>query len=417
MDKYTLETSPNPTIIVRAEQAVRIIGWEQDQLYAEAKKDESLEIVQDNDEITITVTSDAKINVPMNTTLQLVAQAKALVQGVLGSVNVQQASNDLVLREVGPATLASVGRDLNAQGVNGNLSIRDVGRFASVSNVAGNFNADLVGAHLNLSNVAGDIKTEAGGNANLSLTPSPNASITVNALGVLNCQIDPTVPAHVHLTSLGPISAQIGQVKEATLDGELEFDIGDPDNNPATITLSANGPLSIGELNMQAKDVSFDFDFDFDGIPDLANIGIEITETVNRQIGAQMEMLEAQLENLTTNLAGVQIDDERKQEKIERAIQRAERAREKIHRAAQRAQEKTARKMEAAQRRAERQAKKEKRKARFFNFSFDSDSLTGSSPKTKTDAGTEEERMMILQMLAEKKITAEEADTLLAALE
>jgi hypothetical protein len=92
---------------------------------------------------------------------------------------------------------------------------------------------------------------------------------------------------------------------------------------------------------------------------------------------------------------------------------------ERISRRAQDVAERAARKAEAAGRRMERQMERQfgkhaGRRGTRFSWSWD----PGQSSKApKADPVSDEERMTILRMLAEKKITAEEAEKLLSALE
>ena len=82
-----------------------------------------------------------------------------------------------------------------------------------------------------------------------------------------------------------------------------------------------------------------------------------------------------------------------------------------------RAQEKLERKLEAQRRRAEQrnQAATDRRTRRqSWGFEWPSPPQPPAPQKT---AATEEERLMILRMLEQKKITLDEADRLLSALE
>jgi hypothetical protein len=89
---------------------------------------------------------------------------------------------------------------------------------------------------------------------------------------------------------------------------------------------------------------------------------------------------------------------------------------ERISRRAQETAERAARKAEAAGRRAERHVERKLRhtagKRHNLKWNFTQD-VTGA----KREPVSDEERMTILRMLAEKKITSEEAEKLLSALE
>ena len=89
------------------------------------------------------------------------------------------------------------------------------------------------------------------------------------------------------------------------------------------------------------------------------------------------------------------------------------RAQEKIRRA----QAKMERKLEATRRRAERKARAAERAARDRRRRAEPVEWTPSPPKKVSEPVSDEERLMILQLLEQGKITTEEAEQLLSALE
>ena len=99
------------------------------------------------------------------------------------------------------------------------------------------------------------------------------------------------------------------------------------------------------------------------------------------------------------------------------------RTEEKIARAQakiRRAQKRAARKIAEAQRRAETRARRDeqrsRRSTRGKSFTIDLSDLKKSA-KSTSEPVSDEERLMILNMVAENKITLEEAEALLSALE
>ncbi|OQY30478.1 MAG: hypothetical protein B6243_10420 [Anaerolineaceae bacterium 4572_5.2] len=93
------------------------------------------------------------------------------------------------------------------------------------------------------------------------------------------------------------------------------------------------------------------------------------------------------------------------QERITNAQQRAQHS-------VQKAQAKLQRKLTQTQRKAARRARHDKRKS----AEFDIESLLAKKEKASR-AVSDKERMMILKMLQEKKITTDQANDLLSALE
>jgi hypothetical protein len=163
------------------------------------------------------------------------------------------------------------------------------------------------------------------------------------------------------------------------------------------------------------------------GIPE--DFGQQIAQQVESQIQSQMEemtrQLNAQMLLLSERLgqAGLGADETERivQHALRTSEQETKRAEEKIRRA----QEKMERKLEAQRQRAERRAQEMDRRSRRNNWKFEwpAPPTPPARPKPPapstpaTPAVTEEERLFILRMLEQKKISLEEADRLLSALE
>jgi hypothetical protein len=130
-----------------------------------------------------------------------------------------------------------------------------------------------------------------------------------------------------------------------------------------------------------------------------------------------MEMIEsqlnAQLENLSQSMRSTGLPADQAQRINEASARAASRAREKM----QRAQEKIHRKIEIAQRRAEQRLRPVEKRAQTHEKRTWGFEWPGANPEPGKEPVTDEERLMILKMLEQKKITPEEADQLLAALE
>jgi hypothetical protein len=149
----------------------------------------------------------------------------------------------------------------------------------------------------------------------------------------------------------------------------------------------------------------------------------QIAQQVEAEIKAQMETLTGRLNEemarITERIGETGLSPEetnRIMEQVRRASERETlRAQEKMRRV----QVKLERKLEASRRHHERRAEEFDRRTRHgkqsWSFQWPA-SPTQTQPPEK-EAVTEEERLMILRMLEQKKITLEEADKLLEALE
>ena len=108
-------------------------------------------------------------------------------------------------------------------------------------------------------------------------------------------------------------------------------------------------------------------------------------------------------------------------EKADRIAQHTQQATERANQRAQekirRAQEKMNRKLEAARRRAEMKARAAERAARDRRRRPEPPTWVTSPTKPVSEPVSDEERLMILQLLEQGKVTTDEAEQLLAALE
>jgi len=214
----------------------------------------------------------------------------------------------------------------------------------------------------------GDYRFSAGGDIFCRVRPDTNATFVLPADTALQVGLD-----------TGAEEKEDGGQRTVTLgDGSASVHIG-----------AAN------TLNLVGEEEDEDYMIDF---------GAQIGEELEARLSSLEEKLSQHLEGL----------DERIQAKTvyitERAEKLAERARQQAERAAERAQ----RQAERAMRNMDRQMKKKRGGVR-GTFTFGAP--PGSPPPRPSEPVTEQERLMILKMVQENKISIEEAQRLLAALD
>jgi hypothetical protein len=409
MNELIIETGDSPEVHIDAHGQLSVKAWDRNEVRARSK-DENLGLKKDGEHVTVSSDSPLDLRVPANSSLVVNAYDEAAIQGVQGGVKVDHASSSLTLKDLGTVEVDLVGDDLNARSIGGELSARQVGRFSNIKEVSGDLKVEFIGAHLNLKNAYGNVAAEAGGNVNLYLDPQPGREIRVKAKGVLTCRVPPGLNARVKLTSSGPIKVKTSEKREVSHEGGFESTFGEGE---ALLELQANGPITLVE---SGEKPSAEFDFSFG--EDIGNIASGLGEQVSEQIASQMQMMEEQLEAQMAGFTAMMETWDLSPEKAER-IQ--ERTQEKIARAQEkikRAQERASRKIEQAQRRAERKARKAAaRAANRYEYRRNRSVDLGGRRRSESEPVSDEERMMILNMLAEKKIGLEEAEALLAALE
>jgi hypothetical protein len=436
MEKQFMTTSESPQVVLEIHANLRLKGWDELQVAAKTDSENNLSIEQVDDTIRVVCNSDCKVSVPRlaMVTVETVS-GDATIKGLEGELILQEAQGNLVIHGAGQTVIHAVHGDLSVKNVAGDLKITSVDGNVSARDVQGDFTvSEIVHGNLTLKDVSGNASAKADGNVTLSLDPAPDEQYDFTAKGDLLCNLPADASAAVHIAHGGDVTVKISGVELAEVGDEpIDFTLGDGD---AVLKLSADGNVFVGSQTpgweeMGNFGVKFGEKFENMG-KDFENIGKiseQITQQIESQIGALEMQLEAQLSGLNARLGAIGLSSEQQERVAERARDASERASERVQEKMRRAQEKLDRKVAEAQRRAEQRAHEAERRARVhehhtdhrehrgWRFDWPSPSTPPATAVAPSDPVSDDERMVILRMLEQKKITPEQAEQLLSALE
>jgi hypothetical protein len=340
-----------------------VVGWDGDVLI---KSDEDeLNFEQNDSELMLTCSGDLALRVPKDSTFEFTnIGGDASIRGVQGSIDLQNIGGDLSIRDAGSVTIGSIGSDFSLRNGKGDVHVRSAGGDVSIREVEGNIQLDSVGDDLALRGAHGDIKVNVGEDVIVYLTPKADGTYSIVAgddiLLVLPVETNAT------LTMQGDkIDVELPGVEP---DGDATERVVVLGDGSAKISLSAGGDVRVSDRE-DAAEYAEDFG----------------------------------------NFAGINFDFSGIGEQISRQAERA------TARASRRAEDAT-RRAEEAVRRAERHARRGKVGLEIGRWNWDLKG-TPKPPIPPTEPVSDDERMAILKMLSEKKITAEQAEQLLSALE
>jgi hypothetical protein len=417
MEKRSIKTGDNPQVSLTARGDLTLKGWEDLEITVKSERSSGLVLDQQGDNIAIQSDGHCTVRVPYGARIQIEnIVGHATIKSLEGDLSINRIAGHLTLRSVGHTTLGEVDGHLAAKNIAGKLEVGIIEGNASVSDVQGDFVVvKSIEGNLSLNDLDGNGSARVEGNITLNLDPAPDASYQFTAEGNIFCRIPEDASVKVNIPDASSLSIKIPEVELPTpIKAPYSFGMGDQD---ADLTLSAEGNVAIGVLppDWVMEDLDVEISEDLDRMADA------ISEQVTQQISAQVEMLEQQIEAQLANfpmmvgVAGLSAEeaerlDQRAREASERA---AARAQEKI----QRAQERLERKLESARRRAEMKARAAERAAR--DRRRRPESYEWSPPKAEpvSQPVSDDERLMVLQMLEQQLITPEQAEQLLAALE
>jgi len=437
MEKQFITTSESPQVVLEIHANLRLKGWDELQVAAKTDSENNLSIEQQENTIRVVCDSDCKVSVPRQAIVTVeTVHGDATIKGLEGALTIQEAKGNLTIHGAGPAVIQTVHGDLTVKNVAGDLKITSISGNVTARDIQGDFTvSEIVQGDLTLKDVSGNASAKADGNITLSLDPAPGEQYDFTAEGDLLCNLPADASAAVHIAHGGDVTVKISEVNLAEAGDEpIDFTLGDGD---AKLNLSADGNVFIGSQAPGWEDMGnfgVKFGEKFEGIgKDFEGFGEKISEQITQQIESQMgalEMqLEAQLSGLGARLGAIGLSPEQQERVAERAREASERANERVQEKMRRAQEKLDRKIAEAQHRAEQRAREAERRTRVhdrhadhrehrgWRFDWPSPPTAPATPVPPSDPVSDDERMVILRMLEQKKITPEQAEQLLSALE
>ena len=415
MQQNTVPIDPNANVNVQTVHGdLRVAGWDRNELMVKTDGSQ-LNLASTTDPISIACDEDVILYLPRTVKLKIEkVSGDASLQALTGPVTLGPIAGDLTVKDLGPITLSTVSGDaslnnigvLNAESISGDFALRGshgacvvdtIGGDASIRDIDGMLAIENVGSDLYVRNVRGAVNARAGADVALYLQPLAGCTYDISAGDDLILRLSPDSNAKLHLTGGSSDSVHVDfpgvEVPEDCLG--CEAIIGQVTENMAEMLLTAGDDLLV---TSQADSWESAADFGVGmrdgnewGIPPFAGLPEDFSERINRRVQAAME---------------------RAQSHLDAANQRAEAT---GHRASIR--------IEAAMRRAEAKARAAEVRARrgqanlhvgVGRWNWD---INPQGPAQASAPVSNDERLAVLKMLQEKKISVEQAEKLLAALE
>lgn len=403
---------------------LQVRGWESLQVAISADPDE-LDLQETDGGLRLSCRGDCDLYVPRDATLTIGSVHGNASLKLLGDLlTIEQVHGDLDLRSVAAAQIKTIHGDLAAKNVADDLVVQQVLGDADIRQVRGQSHLYSVSGNLDLLGVEGDIQAAARGNARLRLDHLTGTTYRVQADDNIYCYLPLDANLKIGLSSQGEvIKVRLPEESKTYKQATHELVLGD---GSATLSLMAGGSIylfvertswpSEREEAMGSMGISADF-------------GQQIAQQVENQIHTQMEEmtrhLNEQMSRLSEKLGQVGLGAEETERIVSEAMRASERESQRAEEKLRRAQEKLERKLEAQRQRSERRTQEMDRRTRRSSWKFEWPTPPAAPTRPRppmpaappAPAVTEEERLLILRMLEQKKISLEEADLLLSALE
>jgi len=457
MAKKTLATDASPKVLVKSiGSGLQIKGWDRPEILAKSSSDNDLKLEEGDGVIMVSSPMDCVLYVPHNASIEVNKVGNdARIRSVFGGITVSAVGSEFAVRDTGPVTAGKVGNNFIGKRINGELKVEKIGSSATLGDVGkvqlgsignqlvakrvrgdlqvdkrvggnavvrdidGQVSIKTVGGSLHIREISGGITVDVGGNTTAEFSPVSWQVYEIKSGGSVRCHVPGDANAKFEILSGAQnIRIKAPSISETIKEGNYNLTLGEGD---ASVKLTAGGRVDITTRDMDWDGVQ---DFDIDFTKEISSMADEITEQAALQIESQLEMLEnnlnVHLAGLATSISAAGLSEEKVQELEERLEQAKARAANRAEAAAEKARMKLELKVAAAERKADRKVRTTAaRAARKARKSIGERGFTSTPlhPRKPVDPVSEEERMMILQMLQDKKISVEQAEKLLAALE
>ena len=404
MSQHTIPIDDISRLVIKSTGGkLYLTGWNRDEIRVNDSSEQD-SFNKKKDLIEITFPNDGIVNIPHHMPVTIESVGKdAVIKGIGSPIQISSVGGDLILSDVSPSNVKSVGGDMFAKRVQGDLVIENVGQDCLINNVNGQLSLQQVGKDIQIEKVAGGIEVLAGGDGQVNFSPVPWQAYSIKVGGDLSVSLPEDSNAELSIESKqNEITVKLGAIDEKVTDGDFTKQIGE---GGPSIMLSAGGSVFVASdnynwispLQMNAEQ--------FESIA--VDFSAQAAEQIKNNLGHLEIALRESLSGLPESMESAGLSEEKLQQF---KIQIEESSRLAIQKAGLAAVKARA-KAEKSIAKAQRKAQKIKKKTR----EFDLDQFFASQAEKKSVSDSE--RLMILEMLQEKKISPDEADDLLKALE
>lgn len=336
-----------------------------------------------------------------------------MVREVEGHVTLGRVRGNLSIQETMTVTVDSVHGNASLKESNGNVQIQKVAGNVVATEIAGDLDVESIGGELRVRELAGSLNARVGGNATLYLQNLPTPQVVVQAGGDIRCRVPLTLDAKVEVRAGNEVVIKNLPLPNEWNSRAMQFTVG---NGEGRLELEAGNRIKLVGTDVGEVISEWGFEDEFYGQYEFNERAAEMVQQVAEQVEAQVEAVTRQLNERLSQLDSGDAIAAKVQQKVQAAMRRAE---EKIAEAMRRAEHQ-------AERQAERQAARQERRGVRVMTPFPSMPSVISipptpptppqPPKPKRAPASGEERMMVLRMVEEGKISVEQAEKLLSAM-
>jgi hypothetical protein len=385
MDGNTIPVAENTTIIVKASGDLFLEGQEAGEVHFKSSESR-IRVHQANDTLYVETHASMDLTVPRrNNVIVEKVGGSGFVQDLSGSLLVQKIGGDLAMQRLGSVRIDKVGGNCLIVGVSDGLTVGKIGGDLSMRTVMGPVLINTIGGDGDLQvGMVETMEARAGGDIRVYISEAVNQKALIRAGGDAEIFLPSNARAQFSLNSGGEtvslnLTRQAETIQESIDVHNYEFKLGE---GGAQFEVMAGGDIRISDEMIEPE---------------------AIVSELERREEAWKESRDRRGSPSWSGGFG-----------FDRSSAWAEMVSRRAQEAARRAEQRT----QAAMRRTEEQiSQAAEREMRRSWAGMPPIPQPPSPQRPPVERVTEQERLMVLQMLQENKITVEQAEKLLEALE
>lgn len=394
--KQILEVTGAPTVVVeRVTGRLIVRTWDEPRVQLRSSGSE-YRFAQDDGIVLVSADGMTQLWVPEDAGLQINrVESDAHLIGIGAPIHIERVAGHALLEDCAAVTINRVYGHLVVRRNRGGVTAETISGNAGFDEIAGDLAIERCNGNLMARRVAGSLSAQVDGNTLLRLVPLPGGDVKVEVRGNIRCR----VPADGQFSAVAEANGRVrvsglpGVVAQSSNSAAFRAGEGGP-----KLTLTARGNIDLRAVTPE-DEIAVDLDMDSELSQEIAERASAAVEQVAEQLESQIESLARRLDEQLTRLSSGDELASKVQEKVQRAMRKAEEA---INRAAQRA--------------AERDLRRDDRRLRGVPTPPVPPVPPASQRPPKRSPVTSEERMRILRMVETGKLSVEQAEMLLAAL-
>lgn len=398
-----IQSGATPTIrLSNIEGNLTLSGWDRPEIQARVRGDsDTLMIGQQDGAVTIDCEDDLWLQAPVQATIMIGRVAgNAALSLILSGLTIDAIEGNAVINSVNAVTASQIEGNFTARLIAGDLRIDAIEGNAQIAKVGGDIRLDRVEGNLVLDATGGSIEATAEGNIKVQATLASGQQCTIRAEGGITCEVPRDASGVFALKAEGHIRVRDLGEERSVRNGVLNFERAP---THARLTLEAEGNILLRGAQPRDFDAT-----EFAGTleEEMALRSVEITQEITAQIEAQVNELSRQLDDKLSRIGTSEELATSIQDKVQSAMRRAE---EKLAEALRKVEQRT------------QEAESRRRKSPGWVAPPvppmpPATPKAPAPPKPKRAPATDEERMLILRMVEQGKLSVEQAEKLLLAL-